>query len=81
MKRMVKAPENEEYVRVKDSDWFRFITRVEHQTGMKVDFESKHDRARETLVLTDKSGRKYEAEIEQVVYYNFDGKDLVPLSW
>lgn len=77
MKRMIRASRDKNYIQIKDSDWYRLITRLQNQTGMKVDPESKWDKNRETLILEDpKTGRRYEAEVEKITYYVVDGRNF-----
>ncbi len=76
MKRLITSSKKDlDYISLKDSDWYRFITRVENKTGMKV-VDGKWDKEREYLTLEDEKGQRYEAEIDKVTYYKFDGKNL-----
>lgn len=62
-------------VKIKDSDWYRLITRIENQTGMKV-VDGKFDTDRKYLVLEDSEGNTLEAELKHQIYYIFDGEYL-----
>lgn len=64
-----------EDLKLRDIDWYRLITRIEHQTGMKV-VDGKFDRERNYLVLEDGDGNQYYAEIKQEVRYTFDSHNV-----
>ena len=77
MKRCIKAATEQKDIHIQDQDWYRLITRLEHQTGMKVTPDSKWDEDRDTLVLEDpKTGKSYDVEIEKVTYYVIDEKNF-----
>lgn len=78
MKRIVtSSKKNDSMIHIKDSDWYRLITRLESQTGLKVDNDSKWDKDRDYLRLEDpKTDRKYEVEVEKVTYYEVDGNNF-----
>ena len=61
---------NEEF-KLKDSDWYRLITRIERKTGMKV-IDGEFDDERKFLTLQAPDGTIYHGEISQTVYYEFD---------
>ena len=81
MKRCINASKRDKnYIHVKDSDWYRLITRLQNETGMKVTNESKWNRDRDYLVLEDpKTGNKFEVEVEKQLYYVVDGKNFAHL--
>lgn len=77
MKRMIKASKEKTDIHIKDQDWYRLITRLEHQTGMKVTRDSKWDKDRDTLVLEDpETGKSYDIEVEKITYYVIDEKNF-----
>lgn len=61
---------------VTDTDWFRFLDKIEKETGMKVDPGSRFDRNKEFIELEDKYGRRFDCEVGQVSIYTFDKSDL-----
>ena len=54
---------------IKDTNWFRLISRIESMTGMKVTHDSKFDDYREYIELEDVDGSIYDISVEPIVTY------------